>query len=61
MDAFLYVLPLAFAVSSLVYGILGGVKKIAVGLLGVAVSAGLVEFYFIGLIFAGCYGWSVCI
>jgi len=61
LNSFLYVIPLAFAISSLLYGMLDGLKAFAFSLLGILVGSGLVVVYFIGGLFVACYGWSNCI
>lgn len=61
LHSIVYVLPIAVAVSSLLYGILGGLRTIAFGLIGVVAAIALAAFNLIALIFVACYGWSTCI
>lgn len=55
-------MPLAFFISSAAYGAQKGVGSFALGLAsGAIVAILLLALYPLAAIFAGCYGWSVCI
>jgi len=56
-----YATPLAFGISSIVYGVLGGWKKFVFGLFGIAAAVGLEILVTIGVLHISCSGWGGCL